>query len=141
LWITVLLHGQWRTCYDPGDFHDPVYKDLAHSLPEFVDFFKHDHKGQIDHCCYSLEVGPTDELRDAYTSHKLLLYAFTMVSVFTGIFFMYDYAIQHRQNEVMSVAKCTHDIVALLFPKNPKKIMEEARESVAVEEAQESIKT
>lgn len=130
--VTYRIDGHDATVIGQGKMHDTKYNYL-HMEADFAGFAQYDGEdSSVEHCYYTLDVYPTDELKELYTSKDPFMFASAILGVFlftTGIFFCYDVAVERRQKNIARIAKRTTDIVKSLFPKNvQERIMADARE-------------
>jgi hypothetical protein len=130
--VTYQIDGYQVNVVGEGNLHDSKYDNL-HLEANFAGFAQYDGvDSSVEHCYYTLDVYPTDKLKDIYMTNDPFLFASAILGVFlftTGIFFCYDCAVERRQRNIARVAKRTTDIVKSLFPKNVQdRIMAEAKE-------------
>ena len=89
-------------------------------------------------CVYTLDIYPTEAMRETYLSDRSMLYAIAVavIFVFTAfVFLVYDWAVQLRQNKVLKTATRTQAIVSSLFPKNvQERIFKDVEDEVKQEE-------
>eukprot|EP00977_Amphora_coffeiformis_P017039 scaffold5454_cov176-Amphora_coffeaeformis.AAC.9 len=104
-----------------GDFHNANYNDMV----ETVDFmgYKGDltESGIQNHCQYTMEVYPSKEMEDNFTTNQPLMFMTAVVCVFifaSLIFIVYDKLMQRQQQRTMSTAMRATSIVRSLFPHN-----------------------
>ncbi|GAX13615.1 hypothetical protein FisN_14Lh377 [Fistulifera solaris] len=141
--FTYVINGHHAQVLGEGKLHNSKY-DYLH---EFADWSMLASEGNliegIDNpeqltCYYTIDVYPTDELKAVYTSGDQVVFAVAILAVFVfivGIFFVYDVAVQRRQDRVTRVARQTAKIVNSLFPKNvQRRIMEEAQQAAEADE-------
>jgi hypothetical protein len=136
--VTYRVDGHDATVVGQGNLHDTKYNYL-HMEANFAGFAQYDGADtSVEHCFYTIDVYPTDELKDKYMTHDPYLFALAILGVFlftTGIFFCYDCAVERRQRNISRVAKRTTDIVKSLFPKNvQERIMAEAKQEAEMAE-------
>jgi hypothetical protein len=130
--VTYRIDGHDATVVGNGNMHDSKY-DYLHMEAKFGSSAQYDGvETSTDHCHYIIDVYPTDELKELYTTHTPILFGSAILGVFLftiGIFFCYDCAVERRQRRIASIAKRTNNIVKSLFPKNvQERIMAEAIE-------------
>lgn len=97
-----------------GDLHDPKY----HHLGGKSSFFGH-HGLNNSSCQYRVCIYPTRAFEDLHVTSTPIKYAVALASVliFTSVvFFLYDKAVQHRQQVVLTAANRSGAIVSSLFP-------------------------
>jgi class 3 adenylate cyclase len=136
--FTYGLNGPEATYIGQGDLHDSKYDSLK-VTSQFAEFARYD--GDVDSnrtlCNYELNIYPTETYEDSFLTNGPIIFTSVIILVFfftAGIFLLYDYMVQRRQNRVVSAAERTTAIVASLFPKSiQKRIMEEAEEQAAKE--------
>ncbi len=136
--VTYKIDGHEATVVGNGNLHDSKY-DYLHLDSDFAGSTRYDGTdSSAAHCYYVIDVYPTDELKELYTTHTPILFASAILGVFLftiGIFFCYDCAVERRQRRIASIAKRTNNIVKSLFPKNvQERIMAEAIEEAEKEE-------
>ncbi|GAX23519.1 hypothetical protein FisN_14Hh306 [Fistulifera solaris] len=130
--VTYKIDGHEATVVGNGNLHDSKY-DYLHLDSDFAGSTRYDGTDSSGaHCYYVIDVYPTDELKELYTTHTPILFASAILGVFLftiGIFFCYNCAVERRQRRIASIAKRTNNIVKSLFPKNvQERIMAEAIE-------------
>ena len=118
--FTYEVNGQEAYFLGMGDLHDTAYDYLVESY--HVSAFDHTRNTTHDenHCAYDIDIYPSDQLRDTYESHRPLVFAVAAIMIFFStalVFFIYDCAVERRQNEVLATATRTTAIVSSLFPK------------------------
>ena len=125
--FTFEVNGKEAAFLGMGDLHESEYDYLMESY--HVSAFDHaknnntthdDHNDGI-HCVYDIDIYPSDELREKYETHRPLLFGGAVIMIFFStalVFFIYDCAVERRQNEVLATATRTTAIVSSLFPKN-----------------------
>ena len=74
-----------------------------------------------DYCPWTLNVYPSDTLKQDFTSDNATIFAITAAVVFIAtslVFIIYDRWVEKRQDVVMTSAVQTRAIVSSLFPSN-----------------------
>ena len=136
---TMKLQGPNATVVE-GDQHDGGFNDLKNSwtLGAMVGNDDDAEFYVTNECIYTVDVYPTEEMKDKYMSDRPLHYAIAVavIFVFTAfVFLVYDWAVQLRQNKVLKTATRTQAIVSSLFPKNvQERIFKDVEEEVKQEE-------
>jgi hypothetical protein len=141
--FTYVINGHHAHVLGEGKLHNSKY-DYLHAFADWSMLASEgtliegiDNPEQLT-CYYTIDVYPTDELKAVYTSGDQVVFAIAILAVFVfivGIFFVYDVAVQRRQDRVTRVARQTAKIVNSLFPKNvQRRIMEEAQQAAEADE-------
>ena len=71
------------------------------------------------HCQYIMHTYPTDEFVEGYRTQKPIYYTIAIGCVFVCtalVFLVYDWMVQRRQKNLLSIARKTNAIVSSLFP-------------------------
>eukprot|EP00522_Entomoneis_paludosa_P013724 CAMPEP_0172441438 /NCGR_PEP_ID=MMETSP1065-20121228/1982_1 /TAXON_ID=265537 /ORGANISM="Amphiprora paludosa, Strain CCMP125" /LENGTH=1154 /DNA_ID=CAMNT_0013190803 /DNA_START=176 /DNA_END=3640 /DNA_ORIENTATION=+ len=110
-----------------GDLHDTEY-DKHRVSSQLTD------QGSATQCDYTLDIYPSDKLKNKYESKDPLIFAISVALIFvftTMVFLVYDWAVQRRQWMIIRAARKTQAIVSSLFPKNVQdRIMKDVDEEV-----------
>jgi hypothetical protein len=118
--FTYFIESQNATFLGLGDSHDRKYDYLKHS----TDFVAYDGNltgisGLKDNCKYKLNVYPSAQYEEGYTSRTPIYFTVGVLCVFfwvAAVFSFYDCLVQRRQEKVNTVATNSNAIVASLFP-------------------------
>ena len=84
----------------------------------YSEMFEDTSKG---HCKYVLDVYPSANLRNLYTTNRGKLYASGVVGIFGVILLLlmlFDFMVVRRQRKLMAASRKTHALVSSLFPEN-----------------------
>ena len=135
---TMQLDGPDVTVLE-GDQHDVEFNDLRKSSSLGSVVGEEDAEFYVSNkCIYTVDVYPTQEMKDKYLSDRPMHYAIAVaiIFIFTAfVFLVYDWAVQMRQNKVLKTATRTQAIVSSLFPKNvQERIFKDVEEEVKQEE-------
>ena len=133
--FTYLIEGDTATFLgDDNDAHDPRYDNMKLSA-SFADFAYSDEYLMADDesCTYTINVYPTREFEEAYSSNQPWYYGLVVLSCFflaSLAFFAFDTLVMRRQKILVSIASKQSALVASLFPQNiHKKLLAEAEEA------------
>lgn len=120
--FTYHLDGRTTTFLGLGDFHDIQYNHLVEKS-EMMSY-----QGDLteigiveDPCQYTMEVYPSSEMEDDFTTNQPIIFMISVVGVFVFaalLFIMYDKLMQRQQRQTMSTALRATSIVRSLFPHN-----------------------
>ena len=90
-------------------------------------------------CTYILFVYPTSDMQAAYKSRQPAVYTVLVICVFlftAGVFLVYDFLVQRRQQKLLRQAQRTSAIVSSLFPRDvQRRIMADAEKQAEEMEA------
>lgn len=136
---TFRIVGPNSTQLGSGDLHNPAFNHMEKTWTlgkmaptEGAEIHV------VDQCVYQLSIYPTQSMMDAYTSKSPVYYAVAVAIIFVftaGVFLVYDWAVQLRQNKVLKTATRTQAIVSSLFPKNvQERIFKDVEEEVKNDE-------
>ncbi|CAB9510830.1 Receptor-type guanylate cyclase gcy [Seminavis robusta] len=125
------IKGTTATYLGVGDQHDQRYNDKVVTTP--LNAIHGVSEGGVK-CDFSIDVYPTVEMREAYTSSQAVVFTTILGLAFatTALFFLfYVRIVQRRQTKVMATAARTNAIVTSLFPSNVRdRIMKDAEDAV-----------
>ena len=128
-----------------GDLHDPDYDSNVYSTDfaaisqytghpqlsvngtSYTERFKETSKGR---CTYVLNIYPSAELEDQFTSNDYFAYAAVVVGIFganMALLLIYDWTVNSRHRRLMAEAERASKIVSSLFPEAvQRRLMDEA---------------
>jgi hypothetical protein len=105
-----------------GDMHDVKYDSLGRDfeasllLDEDVD---EEINSEIKFIVYTLSIYPSEEFETVYVTNRAAIYASGVVLIFlftAGLFLLYDYLVEDRQQKTARLAKQRGNIVDSMFP-------------------------
>ena len=105
-----------------GDLHDVKYDSLGRDfeakllLDEDVD---EEITSEIKFIVYTLVIYPSEEFEKEYVTNRAAIYASGVVLIFlftAGLFLLYDYLVEDRQQKTARLAKQRGNIVDSMFP-------------------------
>lgn len=114
------------------DVHNPKYDDMMVQVE--LDMHTHpDFATTPHHCQYTVYIYPTDTFRNDYTTHLPLFFTLVVASSFSFValvFFLYDFRVQRRNEQLADNAAKSNKLVASLFPEQIKdKLLEQQKDS------------
>lgn len=131
--FTYFIESENATFLGLGDAHDKKYDDLKYST-QFATYEGNltSISGLADHCTYSLNLYPSAQYEEGYTSTAPIYFTVGVLGVFVwvaAVFSFYDCLVQRRQEKVNTVATKSNALVASLFPAQVRdKLIMEQRE-------------
>ena len=124
--FTYQINGPASVFLGRGDRHDPSYNDHVISSPlyELNSFAigESTYAGppvDREYCPFTVNVYPSNMMRNDYTSNQPILFAIVAVLIFvftTSLLVVYDCIVERRQKLVMNKAIRSTAIVSSLFP-------------------------
>ena len=103
-----------------GDLHEPGWEGKKVTVP--LNTYRRNATATEDgHCVYSLNIYPSDSMRDDWESSTPLYFAYAVAGTFFAItvtFFIYDGFVRRRNKVVVPAAARSNKIVSSLFPSN-----------------------
>jgi hypothetical protein len=124
--FTYKLYGPDAIYLGGRDLHETRYNDdvLRLSLSDVGTFSTHSREYygvplSQDFCPYTLEVYPSDEMRNNFVSNDPIIYAVVAISIFlftSFVFLMYDHFTQTRQRRILQTALKSSAVVSSMFP-------------------------
>lgn len=119
--VTYKINGPQAIYMGQGDLHDGKFDNVKETL-SFTGFgLSTEASRRAGQCDYFLALYASDEYRADYEDKRVELFAVILASVFlaTGVvFFFFAMYVQRRQQDVMTTALRTNQIVTSLFPAN-----------------------
>mmetsp|Transcript_20229 Transcript_20229/g.43726 ORF Transcript_20229/g.43726 Transcript_20229/m.43726 type:complete len:1181 (+) Transcript_20229:158-3700(+) len=105
-----------------GDLHQTNYNRLRRSS----DFLGYQGNlvgvtGLEDHCQYTIDLYPTSQMEDSYTTNRPIIFTVIVLGIFffaSTVFALYDIFVMRRQRVVQDTALRAMSIVTSLFPGN-----------------------
>jgi hypothetical protein len=121
--FTYVLNGEVPVYLGRGDRHEPIYDASVHNS----DFSGLNSEGRkysnvplnTEYCPFSVDIYPTTERKEVYTSSIPIVAAIVAVSIFVFtacVFFVYDVSVERRQKVVMKTAVTSRAVVSSLYP-------------------------
>lgn len=117
--FTYSISGDYVTLMGEGDLHDPAYD-------KYEEYFEANLAGSDQSLAvaanlitYSLTMYPSQEFEDQYVTNKPGIYTAAVVLIFVctaGLFLLYDYLVENRQQKTARLARQTSNIVDSMFP-------------------------
>jgi hypothetical protein len=105
-----------------GDFHEPKYDDIgiSSSMTELGKYAIEDsmYSGlpiDEDFCPFTISVYPSQEMEDAYTTNKPLIFALVSAAIFfvtAATFLLYDFCVEKRQKKILVTAVASTALVS-----------------------------
>jgi hypothetical protein len=129
--FTYRIDGPNATFLGVGDLHDPKWNKLERNVQLEVNALA------SEKCIHHLHIYPTAAFQSKYVTSQPLIFTLVVLSSFlftAGIFFLYDFNVQKRQNKTMDNAVRSGQVVASLFPANVRdRLMEDAEQQLKTE--------
>ena len=126
--FTYKLHGPNATYMGGGDLHETKYDKYVCGAPlTGLGKFSSPNRRysgvplSSDFCPYTMELYPSDEMKNDYVSSDPVIFTVVAVSIFiftSLVFLMYDYLTQARQRRILSTALKNSAVVSSLFPQS-----------------------
>ena len=117
---TFVVNGDQATFIGEGDNHNSKYDKYKKSAKLF-DPSETIRLQEDDHCFYSIDVFPSDDMKDDYISSDPLVYSAIVLVIMLGtavVFQLYETLVQRHQRKVLEKVVKTNAIVSSLFPEN-----------------------
>ena len=140
--FTYRIQGPEAVFKGIGDFHDTAYDHLVQSSG----FLDYDGEGKFDgisgltdHCQYKIEVYPTKEYEDTFTTNQPMIFTIAVIAIFffaSSVFILYSCLVDRRQKKVHDTAIRAKSIVRSLFPKEVAEQLQKEREDKSRREAE-----
>ena len=116
---TYSISGDRVTLLGEGDQHDAKYDDMG--VTAEADLSETDEAlGVVNYLItYTLTMYPSQEFEDQYVTNKAIIYTVGVVLIFlctAGLFLLYDYLVENRQQKTARLARQTSTIVDSMFP-------------------------
>eukprot|EP00804_Cyclotella_cryptica_P017565 CCRYP_006740-RA/>CCRYP_006740-RA protein AED:0.07 eAED:0.07 QI:230/0.5/0.33/1/0.5/0.33/3/959/627 len=113
------MSGDRVTLLGEGDLHDPKFTDMGRTFQ--ANLAQTDEAtGVVDYLItYSLSIYPSQEFENQYITNRAAIYTAGVVLIFmctAGLFLLYDYLVENRQQRTARLAKQTSTIVDSMFP-------------------------
>jgi hypothetical protein len=126
-----------------GDFHDTSYDHLKESTG-FLDYDGENKlksiSGLTDHCEYEIEVYPTAEYQDSFSTNQPMLFTIAVIAIFffaSSVFIVYSCLVDRRQQKTHDTAVRAKSIVRSLFPHEVAEKLQQEREVKTKREAEQ----
>jgi len=110
------ISGDTVTLLGEGDQHDTNYDEYAHDVQGKLLV---DNQGGEKYITYKLHMYPSSEFEAQYVTNRAAIYAAGAVLIFVftaGLFLLYDYLVEDRQQKTARLARQTGSIVDSMFP-------------------------
>jgi class 3 adenylate cyclase len=125
------ISGHAVTLLGEGDMHDADYNKYGHRIKANVvnkgvtvddddaedDYHGRDHRSRL--ITYELHMYPSPEFKSQYVTNRPAIYAAAVVLIFlftAGLFLLYDYLVEGRQQRTARLARQRGNIVDSMFP-------------------------
>ena len=105
-----------------GDMHDVKYDSLGRDFEAKLlldEDVEEEINSEIKFIIYTLSIYPSKEFEAEYVTNKAAIYASGVVLIFlftAGLFLLYDYLVEDRQQKTARLAKQRGNIVDSMFP-------------------------
>ncbi|KAL7485159.1 hypothetical protein ACHAW6_010767 [Cyclotella cf. meneghiniana] len=113
------VSGGEVTLLGEGDLHDPKFTEMGRTFNANL-ALTDETTGVVDNLItYSLSIYPSQEFEDQYITNRATIYTAGVVLIFVctaGLFLLYDYLVENRQQRTARLAKQTSTIVDSMFP-------------------------
>lgn len=117
--FTYSISGDQVTLMGEGDLHDVKYDYLEQNFKASMAGVNEEHAVVANLITYSLTMYPSQEFQDEYVTNKAAIYTAAVVLIFVctaGLFLLYDYLVENRQQKTARLARQTSTIVDSMFP-------------------------
>ncbi|KAL7562532.1 hypothetical protein ACA910_008238 [Epithemia clementina (nom. ined.)] len=117
---TYRLDKDKATLFGEGDLHDTRWDSKKVVVP-LTSYLRNATTSDDGHCIYSMNIYPSDSMRNDWESSIPLYFAYAVAGTFFAItvtFFIYDGFVRRRNKVVVQAAARSNKIVASLFPSN-----------------------
>jgi class 3 adenylate cyclase len=117
--FTYSISGDQVTLMGEGDLHDVKYDYLEQNFKASMAGVNEEHAVVANLITYSLTMYPSQEFQDQYVTNKAAIYTAAVVLIFVctaGLFLLYDYLVENRQQKTARLARQTSTIVDSMFP-------------------------
>ncbi|KAL9190047.1 hypothetical protein ACHAXT_007258 [Thalassiosira profunda] len=112
--FTYSISGDSVTLLGEGDLHDPAYDEYGEHVQATLLL-----EGEDKFVTYQLHMYPSAEFEAQYVTNRAGIYAAGAVLIFVftaGLFLLYDYLVEDRQQKMARRAQQTGNIVDSMFP-------------------------
>jgi len=105
-----------------GDLHDVNYDKYEHNFEARLlldEDVQDEINSEIKFIVYTLSIYPSEEFESEYVTNRAAIYAIGVVLIFlftAGLFLLYDYLVEDRQQKTARLAKQRGNIVDSMFP-------------------------
>ncbi|KAL3756711.1 hypothetical protein ACHAWU_006726, partial [Discostella pseudostelligera] len=105
-----------------GDLHDVNYDKYEHNFEARLlldEDVQDEINSEIKFIVYTLSIYPSEEFESEYVTNRAAIYAIGVVLIFlftAGLFLLYDYLVEDRQQRTARLAKLRGNIVDSMFP-------------------------
>ncbi|CAB9520029.1 Receptor-type guanylate cyclase gcy [Seminavis robusta] len=116
---TYRVDGSQAWYLGEGDHSEEKFRDYKRHYDLTVDYINPDFPKFSNHCMYSMDVHPSHEFEAAYNTLTPEIFAIIIASTFLAviaIFFLYDWNVRTRNENLVMRAAQSNAIVANLFP-------------------------
>ena len=113
------VSGDQVTFLGEGDHHDAKYNHLSHTAVAGMEQIEKEHAAVDNLITYTLTMYPSQELEDQYSTNRAVIYTVGVVMIFmftAGLFLLYDYLVENRQQSTARLARRSSNIVEGMFP-------------------------
>lgn len=117
--FTYSISGDHVTLLGEGDLHDTSYDYMEENFEANLAGVDQSHAVVANLITYSLTMYPSQEFEDQYVTNKAGIYTAAVVLIFVctaGLFLLYDYLVENRQQKTARLARQTSNIVDSMFP-------------------------
>ncbi|KAL7505956.1 hypothetical protein ACHAXN_003317 [Cyclotella atomus] len=117
--FTYSISGDQVTLMGEGDLHDVKYDYLGEEFKASLAGVNEEYAVVANLITYSLTMYPSQEFQDQYVTNKAAIYTAVVVLIFVctaGLFLLYDYLVENRQQKTARLARQTSNIVDSMFP-------------------------